>query len=369
MRRAGSVLAGLAAAAVALLVLLALRPASTAAIEGPDPIAAREKVELNGRTHTVLLRGADQKNPLLLFVHGGPGASHMPLAPLYSQDLEREFVVVHWDQVGAGASCAGTDWQGLSQERTIEDAIALSEQLVDRFGQDKIVLLGHSWGSIIGARAVQRRPDLFHAYIGLGQLVHGARNEELSLAWVRKRAEEEGNESAIAELADLTLPYPADNEDLRLQRDWLLEFGGSLHAKDRALPALWPFLLGPEYTLAEHLTLFSCLDQSLAALWPSVAPVDFLETIPSLDVPVFFFNGRHDWNTPTALVEEWSAELEAPSIETVWFEDVGHLIPLEAPEEFQRAILEHVLPHVAGQPEGDVAASATSLSRRSRLPS
>ena len=369
MRRAGSVLAGLAVAAVALLVLLALRPASTAAIEGPDPIAARETIELNGRTHALLLRGADRKNPILLYVHGGPGASHMPLAPLYSEELERAFVVVHWDQVGAGASCAGTDWHGLSQERTIEDAITLTEKLIDRFGRDKIVLLGHSWGSIIGAQAVQRRPDLFDAYIGLGQLVHGARNEELSLAWVRERAEEEENDAAIAELANVTLPYAPDNEDLRLQRDWLLEFGGSLHAKDRALPALWPFLLGPEYTLAEHLTLFSCLDQSLAVLWPSVGAVDFLETIPSLDVPVFFFNGRHDWNTPTELVEEWSAELVAPSIETVWFEDAGHLIPIEAPEEFQRAILEQVLPRVTAQPEGEAAASATSLSRRSRLPS
>lgn len=351
MKKLLAVLGGLAIATIALLVLLALRPASTAAVVGPDPIAAIETIDLEGREQTLLLRGADRSAPVLLYVHGGPGASHLPLAPLYSRELEKHFVVAHWDQAGAGASCAGVDWETLSQERTIEDTILLAERLRERFPHPGLVLLGHSWGSIIGAQAAARRPDLFDAYIGLGQLVHGVRNEEISLAWVREQAKANENERAIAELKALSLPYPPDNVDLRRQRDWLLEFGGSLYAKDRALAALWPFLLGPEYTLRQRLGLFPCLDKTLEILWPSVGPTDFLTTIRSLDVPVFLFNGRHDWNTPTSLIEEWAAQLEAPRLETVWFEDAGHLIPIEAPEEFQNAILEKVLPVVANHEE------------------
>jgi len=342
LRRLGIALFALVALLLGALALLSLRPASTPPIAGPDAIAALERVSLGGAPQTILVRGRDRSAPVLLYLHGGPGAAHLPLARYYSSELESHFVVVHWDQRGAGASCAGTDLAELSLERIVDDAIELSEMLASRFGGGgRIVLLGHSWGSMVGVLAAQRRPDLYHAYVGVGQLVNGRRNEELSYDWVVAEAERRGDAEALAELREISPPY-LDNESLTLQRRWLNEYDGSLYATERALPALWPVLIGPEYTLATRSTYLDCFLASLDAMWSAVDRVDFPTQVPRLSVPVFFFTGRNDWNTPFPLVEEWASVLEAPRVEIVWFEDTGHMIPIESPVAFQRALLDEV---------------------------
>lgn len=337
-------LAALLAAFILAVGLLALRPAATAPIDGPAAIAALERVSLGGVEQTILVRGNDRSFPVLLYLHGGPGFGHLPLAPRYSEELEKHFVVVHWDQRGAGASCEGTDWDELASEQIVADTIELSEQLASRFGgEGRIVLLGHSWGSVVGALAVQKRPDLYHAYVGLGQLVNGRQNELLSHSWVVAEAERRDDQQALTELRTVSPPY-ADHEQLAMQRRWLMKYGGSVYATDRARPFLWPLLFGPEYTLGTRLSYPACFTASLDAIWGEIDDLDFQSQIPRLEVPVFFFVGRHDWNTPYPLVEAWAEVLEAPSVELVWFEDAGHMIPLESPAKFQRALLDKVLP-------------------------
>jgi len=324
--------------------LLALRPASTAPLEGPAAIATLESVPLGGVEQTILIRGKDRTAPVLLYLHGGPGFPHLSLAPRYSDELEKEFVVVHWDQRGAGASCAGTDWDNVTLEQIVADTIELSAQLAERFGSTgRIVLLGHSWGSVVGALAVQKRPDLYHAYVGLGQLVNGRQNEVLSLEWTVGEAQRRNDQEALAALRTVAPPY-SDYEQLGKQRKWLIAYGGSVYAMDRVRPLIWPALFGPEYTLGTRFSFPGCFSASINAMWGRIDGVDFPSQIPRLEVPVFFFIGRHDWNTPYALVEEWAEILEAPSVEVVWFEDAGHMIPVESPAEFQRALIEKVLP-------------------------
>jgi pimeloyl-ACP methyl ester carboxylesterase len=349
LKRIGIAVVGLLLAAAGGLGIWALIPASTPPIEGSDAIAALERVVLGGVEQTLLVRGRDRSKPVLLYLHGGPGSAHLPLARYYSAELEEQLVVVHWDQRGAGASCEGTDWNSLTLDRIVADTLELSEQLAQRFGgSGRIVLLGHSWGSVVGALAVQQRPDLYHAYIGLGQLVHGSRNEELSYEWVLAEAERRGDEEALADLRTISLPYE-NNEQLGLQRRWLAAYNGSIYATDRLWPALWPLLFAREYTLGARLSYFECFNASLEALWPVVGAVDFPTQIPRLDVPVYFFTGNRDWNTPYPLVEEWAAVLQAPHVEIVWFEDAGHMVPLESPAAFQRAILEKVLPRTRAE--------------------
>jgi len=321
----------------------ALLPARTPALEGVESVSALERVELGGFEQTILVRGQDRRNPVLLYLHGGPGAAMLPLAGYYSDVIEREFVVVHWDQRGAGASCEGVDWDTVTLERIVDDTLELSERLAERFGGGgKIFLLGHSWGSVVGTLAVARRPELFHAYVGMGQVVNGLRNEELSLKWVREEARRRGDSDAIAELAHIWPPY--ETEELLLQRGWLNRYNGSIYATDRAWPALLPALFGREYTVATRHRWPGCLNASLEAMWREVAAADFPKTMPRLEIPVFFFAGRHDWNTPFPLVEEWAATLSAPRVEVVWFDDAGHMIPVESPVEFQRALIDRVLP-------------------------
>jgi pimeloyl-ACP methyl ester carboxylesterase len=328
---------------VAGLGLWALVPAATAPIAGERAIAALERVTLGGFEQTILVRGHERTKPVLLFVHGGPGFGQLPLATRYSDQLERHFVVVHWDQRGAGASCAGTDFAAVTREQIVADALELSSLLARRFGGEKVFLLGHSWGSVVGALAVQQRPERFHAYVGLGQVVSGRRNEELSYQFVVAEAKRRGDAEALAELEAIHPPYPTV-EQLGVQRRWLNAFGGSLYAMDRAREALPAALFGREYTLGTRLRFFGCFQRSIDRLWDGLDGFDALAQIPRLELPVYLFTGRHDWNTPFPLIEEWAAGLEAPHVELVWFEGAGHVPPLEAPEEFQRLLIEKLTP-------------------------
>jgi len=347
VRIARIVLKTLGALLVAFLLALgiwALVPAATAPIDGERAIAALERVSLGGFEQTILVRGHDREKPVVLYLHGGPGFGQLPRAPGYSDELERHFVVVHWDQRGAGASCAGADFPAITRERIVADTIELSEQLARRFGgAGKIFLVGHSWGSVVGALAAQQRPDLFAAYIGLGQLVNGRRNEELSYRFVLAEARRRGDADALAELEAIHPPYPTF-EQLRVQRRWLDVYRGSIYATERAREVLPAALFGREYTLATRLRYVPCLLRSIDRLWGGLDGFDAITQIPRLEVPVYFFTGRHDWNTPFPLVEEWAAQLKAPHVELVWFDEAGHFPMIEMPEEFQRALIEKLTP-------------------------
>jgi pimeloyl-ACP methyl ester carboxylesterase len=318
----------------------ALLPPGTRAIGGEYAIAEVRRVELGGFEQTILVRGVDRRNPVLLYLHGGPGSAQLPIARLYSSELEKHFVVVHWDQRGAGASCAGVDWSSLSLQRIVADTI----ELVERLGKgDKVFLIGHSWGSLVGAVAAQRRPDLFRAYVGLGQLVDRDAQEKISYDWVVERARRAGNQKALSELAAIRPPYTTQRE-FELQRGWLEHYHGDVYVTERARE-IWPAaIFGREYTLATRLRYRRCFKRSLNALLEDRLNVDLVTTIPRLDVPVFLFAGRHDYNTPSALVEKWASQLQAPRVELIWFENGGHLIPIEAPEEFQARLLGNLLP-------------------------
>ena len=159
-----------------------------------------------------------------------------------------------------------------------------------------------------------------------------------------EEARRRGDAEALAELeADLSRPTRRSRE-LGVQRRWLNAYRGSIYATERAREVLPAALFGREYTLATRLRFLSCFQRSLDQLWGGLDGFDALTQIPRLEVPVFLFTGRHDWNTPFALVEEWAATLEAPLVEIVWFEDAGHFASIEAPEEFQRLLIEKLTP-------------------------
>lgn len=342
--RGAKVLAVLLGAAALGLGAWSLVPVGTRAIPGEWAVAEVVQVELGGFPQTLLARGVDRRNPRLLFVHGGPGSGQLPAARHYSGELEKHFSVVHWDQRGAGASCAGVDWSTVTLERIVADTLELAEKLGDG---EKIFLVGHSWGSLVGALAVQRRPELFHAYVGLGQLVHRDRQEQISYDWVVEQARREGNDEALAELGSIHPPYTTQRE-FELQRGWLGHYHGGLYARDRARAFLPAAIFGREYSVATRLRYRGCARRSLETLLPDRLGIDLLSAIPRLEVSVFFFVGRKDWNTPPVLVEEWAARLAAPHVELVWFEDAGHLLPLEAPDEFQSRLIEKLLPLLDG---------------------
>jgi pimeloyl-ACP methyl ester carboxylesterase len=328
---------------VLLLAIVALIPASTPAIEGPNAIAALEEIELGGVPQWLLVRGRDRSKPVLLYLHGGPGSAFMPFARQFSSRLEEHFVVVHWDQRGAGKSCTdAVPDESLNLEQFLADTLELVHQLRGRFGVEKIFLLGHSWGSVLGVLTVQRHPELFHAYVGLGQMVNLDRNEEISYRFVVERARAEGNQEALDELEAIRLPYESVG-DLFTQRQWLSHYRGDFYAGGSMARMARDTLLAREYTLVEKMRFLPCAVNTLEQAWDDLQELDFLRDVDRLDVPVYFFAGRHDYNTPSELVVEWAEQLQAPRLEIVWFENSAHMACIEEPERFQDELIDRVL--------------------------
>ena len=157
------------------------------------------------------------------------------------------------------------------------------------------------------------------------------------------RRARDGNEKALAELATIHPPYTSQRE-FALQRGWLDHYHGEIYDTERARGCPARGDLRPRVLARDAASLLVCFEHSLEALLQDRLHVDLFTTIPRLDVPVFFFAGRHDFNTPSALVEEWASRLSAPHVELVWFEGAGHFLAIEAPDEFQARLIEKLLP-------------------------
>ena len=307
----------------------------------PNGIAELQPVELNGYPQWLLIRGQDVSRPLLLFLHGGPGESNMWLAHYTMQELEKYFVCVNWDQRGAGRSFRpGPPPESMTIDQFVQDTIALIELLCARFGQQKVLLLGHSWGSVLAMKVAAARPDLLFAVIGMGQVVDMQRGEDLSYRYVLERAHAEHNRKAIRSLSQLGGADTYRKDSTFVQRRWLVRYGGMMHTPDTG--AIVSILLNaPECSIADCIRGLRRKDLKFSCrlMGDEIMGVNVLQEIPELSVPVFFFAGSYDYTTPCMLVEQFSASLHAPYKKLIWFEHSAHMPHMEEPDKFQRALI------------------------------
>jgi pimeloyl-ACP methyl ester carboxylesterase len=311
-------------------------------IASPPGVDSLEEVVLGGIRQWILVRGTDASNPVLLFLHGGPGSADISLARHYDRELVKHFVVVHWDQRGAGKSySAEIPESAITREHYVSDIRELAGMLIGRFNARKIYLVGHSWGSEIGIIAASRHPGLFHAYVGVGQVVAKKEQEEIGYRYVMDRARETGNAKAVEELGAIgPPPYPSDRE-LGIQRAWLRRFGGvSYGNRVRFIDSLKIGLSSPDYTLHDALRFFRGQAFSERLMWKERLRTNLFREVPRIDVPAWFFAGRSDFNTPSSLAERYYRGLIAPrGKHFIWFERAGHMIPYEDPEAFYRELV------------------------------
>jgi len=292
-----------------------------------------ERLELGGAKQWILIRGQCER-PLLLVLHGGPGSADIATADRYQRDLEKHFLVVNWDQRGAGKSYGDE----LNVEQLVSDATELVRLLLARFGKLKLFLLGHSWGSALGLLITHRFPELVKGYIGLGQLVDTAENERSSFDYVRKRARQNGNRLALSQLRRNAPPYGDDVQALLTQRAWLYVFRGFFYSRRNALRYALAFLLSKNYSLKDKLRYSQRLRNSLRQLWPGVETINLSADVPSVAVPVLFCLGRHDMTTLSALAERYFRTLVAPSKQLTWFDVSAHSPNLEEPRKFAETV-------------------------------
>jgi pimeloyl-ACP methyl ester carboxylesterase len=302
---------------------------------------------IGGIDQWIEVRGKDRGNPMILFVHGGPSSPAMPSGWQWQRPVEEYFTIAHYDQRGAGrthrANAAGTVADTLTIDRFVEDAIEVAEHLRTRYGKDKLVLVGHSWGTVVGMHAALRRPDLFHVYVGIGQVINTRVNEALSYQYGLERARAEGNAGAIAELESIA-PYPGDQPITRdriiVARKWPQHYGGLNAYRDAGQDYYYgASLLSPAYDCEDRKAFFAGNVFTLDHVLDEFLQVDF-STVREFPIPVAMFMGRHDYTTPSAPTAEWLEQVRAPRKQAVWFEDSAHMIPWEEPGKTLLSLLQ-----------------------------
>ena len=316
-------------------------------------IDRKETVSINGTTLHLRIRGTDAQNPVLLFLHGGPGICDRHWVLKYQSALASRCTMVCYDQRGAGKSYTKAQAaQHMTVQDTVEDARAVVEYLCETFHKDKIYLVGHSWGSMLGTLLCQQYPAHIAAYVGMGQVADGPENERISYEFVWNEAEQREDKKALAELTRIGAPVGGlyrSIADLQVQRDYMTKYGGGTYNKKESLltDLVIPLLLTPEYTLFDLIGYTKGAYYNLDELWNEVATSSFLRTVPKLDVPVYITQGRHDRNTPPELAEQWFDQLEAPHKEWIWFENSAHSPIKEEPALWGQTILEKLFPEHA----------------------
>ena len=342
-------------AAVVALVALTIIPSRTPRIDArvhPNGLAVLQQVPVNETRQWVLVRSENVANPVVLFVHGGPGTSQLTLMRRNTQPLEKYFTVVNWDQRRAGKSfAAGRDRSRMNMRQFVDDVIDLSSHLAKRFHKERILLVGHSWGSAIGMLAVFRRPDLFSTYVGIGQMSRTAESERLSYDWTLEQARNAGDESSVAKLAEIGPPPYAGKWRAKFltERRILGKYGGEYYGSRIGAfgVVLENLVFSREYSMVDRVNVFRGIFQSLDALFPELSGMDLFVEVPELEVPVYFCLGRHDHEVPSVLSEKYFEALRAPRKQLIWFERSSHMPNTEERDAFNQFMIDTVLPALA----------------------
>ena len=343
---AGWTFTGLITLALIGIAILIARPATTHPIVGPDgeplpgSIAEIIAVPIGGHDQAMMIRGRSVDNPVLLYLAGGPGGTDLG-AMRADVTLEQHFVVVTWEQRGAGKSYSALDpVDTLTLDQMMADTYEVTNYLRDRFAEEKIYLVGNSWGTILGTLVVQQHPELFHAYVGTGQMVSPRETDimfyEDTLAW----AERTGNNNLAATLRQ-NGPPPYDNlldyePAISHEHDW------NPYPDLDASKEMPSNLFVPENSLMDRVNGLRSFLDTFSVLYPQLQEIDFREDVPSLEVPVYMVIGKHEARGRAVLANEWFEMLNAPSKEMIVFEHSGHRPLFEEPATFA-AVMQRVL--------------------------
>ncbi len=339
-----------------LLLTLLLGPIAAARYFriGPNGIDEEFYAPIRGREEYISIRGEDRANPVILLLHGGPGFAELPATPLF-RPYEKTYTIVLWDQPGAGRSfsrAGETIPSDLTVEDVVDDGIAVAELVRERLNVDKLIVLGWSWGTVVGIGMAQKRPDLFAAYVGTGQLTSISANNTWAYERALSRARGTSNAEAVADLERVG-PWPyATIEDFRTMLEWQRRLDGEPSMQQLLRPPYVHAFFNSKYTLADARSYSRAVAASLLHFFgakmdgPEIG-VDLPATATQFELPIVFIQGENDLNTPAVLAKQYFEQITAPYKAYVPL-DAGHGAPGEAPDAFIAALDTHARPFVRG---------------------
>lgn len=309
-------------------------PTWTPSIKGENSISELKQVEVNGTKLTVMIRGIDKNNPVLLFVHGGPCCSEIPYARKYQESLEKKFTIVHYDQRGSGKSYRfGTDYSDVTAVTHTEDLIALTEYITELLETEQVVLLGHSFGTYIATMAAAQRPELYRAYVGIGQMSDTVASELSTLEKCILAAEEAGNEKDVVSLKGME--EAITKGEILVPRDYVRRYGLAARSINETGDYLKGFFGGTEYNLLDMIRFYTAAIKYQETLIKEALEHPITEVVTELNLPVYFVMGAYDGMTSPETAEAYLQSITGDGIkEFVLFEESAHYPQFEEEEKF-----------------------------------
>lgn len=281
-----------------------------------------------GNIQQVISYTGSKDLPIILFLHGGPGSSRMKQADVFSNILQEHFLVVQWDQRETGRTLALNKTSvPITLELMENDTYELINLLLKKFKQEKLYLVGESWGTVLGFKMTEKHPQLLNAYIAFSPVVNQIESEQILLEELKLFAKEKGNTIAQNELKAVELPYK-DYEHLYFSRRWMLEYDGH-QISDKDTTALKQYL--------------GDWSKTWLRTWNQAMLQNLSEDLPKIDCPVYFFLGGKDLQTNFNVAKDYFKILQAPKKKIFLFKTAGHSVLTEEAEQVQTIIVEDIL--------------------------
>jgi len=299
-------------------------------------------VTLGGIEQWITIRGADRANPVLLVVHGGPGDAQSSLRSTYAV-YEKDFTIVQWDQRGAGNTYARNPNSPPEPERVELDGIELTQYLCNYLEKKKIVLLGHSWGTYLAVGMVQRRPELFAAYVGTGQVGSWRANVQAQFDFLLGKARAANDRKRVEQLEAIGKPDP--NNATQYFSWWSMRNPYMSPDDAKWFEELRQMVRSdPDFTEAYMKTLGEGMEYSGRTTLSSMLATELPTTANTFKVPFFVIQGKEDMVTPTSVAVKYFNVVKAPKKKLIIIDHAGHFAFVTHREEFLAVLVKYVRP-------------------------
>lgn len=304
-------------------------------------------IEINGARQGMFLQSENTENPVLLFLHGGPGSPEIAFTEKCPTGLEKLFTICWWEQRGSGISFNRKIIpQEMTMEQMISDTIAVTQYLCNRFGKKKIYIMGHSWGSFLGVLAAQQSPELFHAYIGIGQVAQQDRSERLAYTYMIDEFSKANNKKRVKRLRK----FPIDKGgEISLRYLGVRSIGmnklgvGVMRSMTSMVDCAAIVIRYKRYTVWEKFKFLQGSSFSLKCLWEGEVSMNLIKQVPRLQIPVYIFQGTYDYQVSYVVAKDFFLAIKAPIKGFYTFENSAHSPCFEEPEKMCHILRADVL--------------------------
>lgn len=281
-------------------------------------------VQIGGIDQFISIQGANRDNPILLFLHGGPGQAASSQKEQLTSTLAESYVVVHWDQRNAGKTLEMNPSKvPVTIDLMKRDAEKVLDHLLTKFQREKVFVLAHSWGNVLGFHLVEKHPERVAAYIAVSPIVDPTKSQQKALKRLKRHFRKENNDKAIQQLASVTIPH-AGIEDMVTQYRWQSTYDGE-QVTDEMLEKYQPFFLDWE--------------KKWMPVYQELYEINLIRQLKEISCPVYFFVGTEDYTTNFNITEKYYQRVKAPQKGISWFA-TGHNILALVPALFQNKVIE-----------------------------